>query len=361
MKNLILVGGGHSHTLLVLALMKNPNLFGTRENLNIVLINTSFKTPYSGMMTGAIAGYYGLDDIFINLRDLCEKSNVTFYEDRVVSINGTDKIIQLQSGIQLEFNVLSVDTGSTPRAIGFNGNSLAPVKPIDQFFTKLTRVEEDKKNQLIKLAVVGGGTSGCEITACLASRWKSKNINYQITLFESSDLLIDQYCDSLSNAWLQFLRFNKISVELNKVVSASELKGFDLVVNATAAQVGDWLKLSSDLQFTPDGFLKHNEFLQTNFENIFAAGDVAKNPHFVVARAGVYAVRQAPFLIHNIRCLLGLENKLLPYKPQKSFLSLMTDGQGGAFARRGSHYWGHSPFWFWLKNKIDTKFMASLR
>ena len=77
-------------------------------------------------------------------------------------------------------------------------------------------------------------------------------------------------------------------------------------------------------------------------------------------KAGVYAVRQAPYLEHNLRCVCNTENEpLKPINLQTDFLSLLSLGSRTAVGcRNGITFKGG---WVWkLKDHIDQKFMRNL-
>ena len=115
----------------------------------------------------------------------------------------------------------------------------------------------------------------------------------------------------------------------------------------------------SDLE-TLRGYFRVNDFLQsTSHPNVFAGGDCITMESYVnegfPPKAGVYAVREGPFIAQNIvKYLQGQE--MLPYVPQREFLSLLITGDAKAIGTKFGMSW--SGKWVWLmKDYIDVGFM----
>ena len=78
---------------------------------------------------------------------------------------------------------------------------------------------------------------------------------------------------------------------------------------------------------------------------IFAAGDCATiATHPALPKAGVYAVREAPILAHNLRAAVR-GGALRTFEPQPRFLSLLNTADGRAILSYGAFAW-HSR-WAW--------------
>jgi selenide, water dikinase len=65
-KDLVLVGGGHSHAMALKMLGMEPI-----PGVQITLIARDIDTPYSGMLPGYIEGIYTKDECYIDLNRLC--------------------------------------------------------------------------------------------------------------------------------------------------------------------------------------------------------------------------------------------------------------------------------------------------
>ena len=132
----------------------------------------------------------------------------------------------------------------------------------------------------------------------------------------------------------------------------------DKSIWCTGAAAADWLR-ETGLLLSNKGFISVNSYLQSDsHKNVFAAGDCADMHADPRPKAGVYAVRQAPFLEYNLRAICT-SGELTPIKLQTDFLSLISLGEKRAVGcRRGFTLSGR---WVWkIKNYIDQKFMNQL-
>jgi len=104
------------------------------------------------------------------------------------------------------------------------------------------------------------------------------------------------------------------------------------------------------------GFVATQPTLQsTSNPDVFATGDIGTQVNTPSAKAGVFAVRQAPVLFHNLRALV-LKRALKSYVPQSDFLSLVSTGDKYAIGSRSGVTFNGS--WVWrLKDHIDQTFM----
>ena len=114
---------------------------------------------------------------------------------------------------------------------------------------------------------------------------------------------------------------------------------------------------ASGLPTEPRGFLWIEDTLRSVADpRVFAVGDCGTFTQFpAIAKSGVYAVREAPILWHNLLAA-ARGQPLMSYRPQRSFLSILNTADGRALLRyKGLRSW--SRWAWWLKDRIDRGFM----
>ncbi|TVQ12703.1 MAG: selenide, water dikinase SelD [Leptolyngbya sp. DLM2.Bin27] len=377
--DVVLVGGGHTHALVLRRWGMAP-IPGVR----LTLITDLVDTPYSGMLPSYVAGRYSFDEAHIDLRPLARFAQCRLVVDRAVGVDPTRQRVQCAHHPAIAYDVLSIDTGSTPATVAVPGAAEYAIaaKPVPallrQWDILLAEVERHPQRPLT-LAVVGGGVGGVELTIGLHERLiklladlGQPSSNLTLHLFHRGRELAAE-----RNHWTRrrletVIRARGIQLHLNDAVEAisrDEATGQRLVRGASGVQVGcdrvfwvtsasapDWLP-DSGLSLTDQGFIALGDTLQTlSHPNVFAAGDVATMVHHPRPKAGVFAVRQGPPLTENLRRYVQGQ-PLKPFRPQKQFLTLIETGDGRAIASRGpfaletalAHRW---------KDRIDRKFMA---
>lgn len=360
-RDLLLIGGGHSHALVLKMWAMNP-LPGVR----LTVVNPSPTAPYTGMLPGYVAGHYGKDAVEIDLVRLARIAGARLIID---SVNGLDRSAQectTHSGRRLRYDVASIDIGVTAQASeipGFDQHAVG-VKPMDRFASTWDRFVQEVNTSPVapSVTILGGGIGGAEIALAIATRLKHTNKS-RVTLIERETLLARQnprlankVQKALSRAGVN-IRENStvLSVHADKVVLSDKKEiASTLTIGAAGARAHDWLvETGLDLK---NGYVCVGPTLQTtNDTYVLAVGDCAHMGFAPRPKAGVFAVRAAPVLYHNLVALLSGGN-LRPFNPQKDFLKIMSLGEKTAIAEK----WGISVagdmIWRW-KDRIDQKFM----
>ena len=121
-RDLIFVGGGHTHALVLKMLAMKP-----LSGLRITLVSPDTHTPYSGMLPGLVAGHYNFEQTHIDLARLCQWAGVRFIRSRVVALNPKRRELQVEGRPPLSYDLLNIDIGcqpevdSVPGATGVTG------------------------------------------------------------------------------------------------------------------------------------------------------------------------------------------------------------------------------------------------
>ena len=365
-RDLVLVGGGHSHVIVLRKLGMKPV-----PGLQVTLVSPSTRTAYSGMLPGLVAGHYEEDDIHIDLVPLCRFAGARFIEAKVDGIDPVGQSIQLDSRPDLRYDILSIDVGITPLLdVPGAAENVIPVKPINEFLGHWqVFLESVSKGEVCNVGFVGAGAGGVEL--CLAVNHRLRqSLAYQthpvsVHLIADDRGVLPEHNAGVKSVFRRTFENDGIQVHENFRVAyvddrtvtstAGESIHLDAIFWVTSAMSQAWLQ-DTGLSLTDDGFIAVGRTLQSdNFPNVFAVGDVAHMTLSPRPKAGVFAVRQGPPLERNIRRLLGGKAPL-DYRPQREFLSLISTGGRKAVASRNNQSFAGALVWRW-KDWIDRRFM----
>lgn len=367
-KDLVLIGGGHSH----IAVLKS---FGMRPlpGVRLTLISRDTLTPYSGMLPGLIAGHYTIDEAHIDLAPLTRFANARFLRSTVVGIDPVTRTIQLKNRPPIAYDVLSINSGSTPSTHKVKGADqfVVPVKPISQFLAHWQSLFERiaLRDRPTSITLIGGGAGSVELVLAIQHKLCFSPSSYRselsFTLLTADDDILATHPRAVAKRFRRILA--ERNVQIHTSVRITEIRAgvaidkggrefsSDEFLWITHAGAPSWLA-EAGLTVNEQGFLLIDDQLRSISDpNIFAAGDVATMQNHRRAKAGVFAVRQGKPLGENLRQTL-LGHTLKSYRPQRRFLTLISTGDQYAIASRGA--WSAEGAWVWRwKNWIDKRFM----
>ncbi|BAQ60691.1 NADH dehydrogenase-like protein [Geminocystis sp. NIES-3708] len=369
MLNLVFIGGGHSHVIALKLWGEQPV-----SGVNFTMISNVKKTPYSGMLPGYLAGYYNYDQSHIDLEILAKFAKIKLIIDSVIDIDTENKKIICDSKNIIDFDLLSVDIGSTPKNNDIEGAKLytIPVKPVNLLIKKWEDIiNKSEKNKMLILNIIGGGAGGVELAMNIHQKLSTilTNENFKINLIHKQEKLLSNYHKLASKRITNILKSKNINIYLNSIVkkvyqdhlitkSGLIIKGnYHFLVTQASAPL--WLK-NGTIATDKEGFILIKNTLQSiNYDYIFATGDIATMINYSYPKAGVFAVKQGKPLYENI-CNWLNKKPLKSYHPQKYYLNIIGIGNQSAVAIWGNLVWESPLVWQW-KKYLDHTFMEQFR
>jgi len=372
LRDIVLVGGGHSHVGVLRRFGMQPE-----PGVRLTLICTDTDTPYSGMLPGYVAGHYRFDEAHIDLGRLAAFAGARLFRDEVVGIDREGQRVVCRGRPPVPYDLLSINIGSTPQVREVPGaeQHAVPVKPIARFNQRWLALLERVRGAggPLRIAVVGGGAGGVELLLSMQYRLghelralgRDPTVLSFVLLTAGDDIL------PTHNAWVRrrfrgLLERRGVTVLTGSAVEAvgagtlSVAGGRSIaageVVWVTQAGGPPWLR-ETGLALDARGFIRVNERLQSVTDpKVFAAGDIAALEGRPLEKAGVFAVRMGRPLERNLRLALA-GAPLAAYRPQRRWLALISTGGRHAVASRG--LLGFSGDWVWRwKDWIDRRFMT---
>ena len=356
-RDLVLIGGGHTHALVLRKWGMNP-LPGVR----LTLINPTPTAAYSGMLPGFLAGHYGKDDLGIDLVQLARFAGARLILGSATHIDRDARKIHVTDRPDIAYDACSIDIGITsmmPNLPGFEDHA-APAKPLAPFAKRWDAFRG--AHDTADIAVIGGGVAGVEVAMAMHHAMPKATVRVidrgralehvgrrgrQRLLYA----LQDRGVQLIENADVVSVQAQTVTLGDGSTVAS------DFTVGAAGALPFAWtseigVKMSM-------GSIVVGPTLQSSDEQIFAVGDCAHMSQSPRPKAGVFAVRQAPVLLDNLRAVLS-GGALRSFRPQSDYLKLISLGGKEALAAKHGIVLSGRRLWQ-LKDHIDQKFMRQFQ
>jgi selenide,water dikinase len=358
--DLVLLGGGHAHALVLRMWAMDP-LPGVR----LTLVSPDPVAPYTGMLPGLAAGRYRRDEVMVDLVRLCAFAGARLILARATEIDTAGRTVRTDTAGPLAYDLLSVDVGgeaALPPVPGLAVHALA-ARPLAAFAARWQAFVDTAAAEPA-VAVIGAGAGGAELALAARHRLRAAGRTPRVALIDRSPATLPGLSPAARKRMLAELA--AAGIDLHTGTGVAEVAAdrlhlaggrslpADLTIVAAGVRAPDWF-VGTGLALQ-DGWLRVGPTLQTSDPAVFAAGDCAHLAHAPRPKAGVYAVRAAPVLHHNLRAAAA-GAPLRRFRPQRDFLRLMALGDGRALADwRGLSASGPQ-VWQW-KDRIDRAFMA---
>jgi pyridine nucleotide-disulfide oxidoreductase family protein len=348
MKRLVLIGAGHAHLIVLEALARRP-----LSEVEVVVVSPRAETLYSGMVPGWVAGDYPREALSFDVAGVARAAGARLVVSALQHLDAEARVAVLEDGTALPYDLASLNVGSKTQGDALPGvvEHAIGIKPIERAVERLALVNSGS------VVVVGGGAAGVELALCLRSRTRGRIVLVAASaqLPEGATAATDRLVRrALAQRQVELVRGRAAAVERGAVLleGGERVEGEQVlwVTGARAPEVLGEPRSSS-------GFLSVSDMLQSRLHpTLFGAGDCidfASGQR--VSKAGVYSVREAPVLAHNLVAMLE-GRPLQAYQAQAGFLALLNVGDGTAIGSwRGRAASGR---WVWhLKDRIDRCFM----
>jgi len=359
LRDVVLIGGGHAHALVARMWGMDP-MPGAR----LTIINPGPAAPYTGMLPGLIAGHYRRDQIMIDLIRLGRFAGARVILDRAVGLDPAARMIHLRDRPPLRYDVASIDIGIGSGLWDIPGYAEygTAAKPLGDYADRWEAFVA-RNLPAPRVVLVGGGVGGVELALATAHRLTRTGATPAVTLLERGPRVLPNIGEAARRSLLAEMNRAGILVmtecepaafEDGAVVLADGRRlGSDFTLSVAGSRPQRWLAETG--LALEDGFVTVNRAMQSSDPAVFAAGDCAHMAFAPRPKAGVFAVRAAPILSHNLRAALN-GAPMRHFRPQRDYLKLVSLGDRRAVADKFGMRTGGA--WLWrVKDRIDTRFM----
>ena len=356
-RRLLLAGAGHSHVEVLRRFAMRP-----LERVDVTVVNPQPEFLYSAMVPGVVAGHYRADEAVIDVASLARRAGATWREDSVAGLDLAERRARLASGATIDFDILALDVGAQPGIPIAAHPDVVAVRPFNDLLARWERWRHEAiRGEIRSIVVVGGGAAGIELL--LAMQFAIRSARHAPEFVLVSDRLNLPHALDVRLGLILHARGVRLSLGspiravADGVVHRADgaTMSADRIVIATAGEGARWL-CASGLACDERGSVMVDAALRsTSHPFVFASGDCAALAHAPRPKAGVFAVREGPYVAHNLRATFANAPRRA-YRPQQRWLAIVTTGERCAIAVRDRLAVSGRWTWHW-KDRIDRAFV----
>ncbi len=360
-RRVVLVGAGHAHLHVIYQARRFAN-----AGIELVLISPPTFT-YSGLATAVLSGAVPREADNVDVAGLARACGVQHIGGTVQGVDRAAGHLRLAEGALAEFDAISFNVGSVVDDPNTLATSLDvwPVKPLDRLLALRLRLEADftAQRRCASIVIAGGGQTAFEVAAALCGLCERADVRPNITVVGTRlaghwapPQVARRLIETLQDRGVGFVPDRVIARGHNRCTLASgghlDCEALVLATGLAAPNLMRELNLAVD----PNGRLLTSSFLQAlDDKRIFAAGDCGVIQNDPRPCVGVFGVRAGPVLARNLLAFMS-GKRLVPFRPQRRWLSIMDLGDGTGLALRGRVWWkGRAALRF--KRHLDCGFV----
>ncbi len=272
----VIVGAGIAGTTAA------ENLRKLDKDSEIVLISEEQHPLYSRvLLTPYLVGKVPRERVFIKKEAWYIEQNIEWLRGEVVTrLDVKNKFVELLSGREIEYDKLLIATGAEARQAAWDMKGVAYFRNLNDadYLDQLIKQNDSK----IGAVIYGGGFIACDLLQIFEKNNLELNIMFRGPYFWSRVLEkeVGEFInDHLKEKGVKVLCSTSIySIKGDKQLETLETDKGDVDCSFLAVGIGtekdfSWIK---EAGVKVGSGIKCNEFLETNIENIYTAGDVAE-------------------------------------------------------------------------------------
>jgi NADH dehydrogenase FAD-containing subunit len=300
---------------------------------------------------------------------LAAAAGARWCQGEIDALDPARRQLQLADGSTLEYDVLSLNVGSTLQPPPSEHAQMLPLRPLAmlrrRYESLLERWAREAADRPFVVTAVGGGAAGFEALLAVLTRLRALRPEQVVQggLLTRGTRLLPGLAPAARRAVQRALDRAGVTVQFGSGWCAAVDRSSDVVLWATGAEAHGWQKdpvRRGSLAVDDQGFVRIDGQLRSvSHPQVFATGDCASWSGPALPKAGVHAVRMGPVLAGNLRAALRVPaaaGDLRAHRPQRHFLALLATGDGRAIASRGP--FGAEGAWAWRwKDRIDRRFL----
>jgi NADH:ubiquinone reductase (H+-translocating) len=358
-KRIVILGAGYAGIFLATNISRSTN-----GNIGeVVLVD---KNPYHQLLQEihlVAAGFRTANELKIPILTLIEGMSIKFIQSTVKQIRPDKNLVMLELS-EISYDILIICLGASTKYFNVRGaiEYSLPLRSINDaslIYDKVSAlIESNNKHDIV---VVGGGATGVSLGGALSDliRETRRTNSISITIVEALPTILSGWDERLVRKVSEILNEKGIRVMTSTAVTKVENGSNSINLSGdygskipssltiwTAGIKGYDIRITPDVEKTPDGRIIVNEFCQIDrYPNVFSIGDISAVKHEngkLYPPLAQIAIREAKYLskiipkhfLNSSDFVKRLVDEKFEYSIKVQLISLGNDDYIGLF----NHY-----------------------